>query len=92
MGVIARCAAAISYSDYTMKPIFLVVAWPLFASGCAATLPPAVIAADDPADLAVDVRPVRYQNPVSGYSHRIPVDPKPWRNQNDAQAPDGDAS
>ena len=92
MGVIARCAAAISYSDYTMKPLFLVVALPLFASGCAATLPPEVIASGDLADLPVDVRPVRYQSPVSGYTHRVPVDPKPWRNQNDAQAPDGGAS
>ncbi|BCH57312.1 hypothetical protein ACQZ61_21370 [Agrobacterium vitis] len=70
----------------------LVAALPLFASGCAATLPPEVIASGDLADLPVDVRPVHYYSPVAGYTHRVPVDPKPWRNQNDAQAPDGGAS
>ncbi|MCA2372689.1 hypothetical protein ATU3B_13770 [Agrobacterium genomosp. 3 str. CIP 111-78] len=70
----------------------LVAALPLFASGCAATLPPEVIASGDLADLPVDVRPVHYHSPVAGYTHRVPVDPKPWRNQNDAQAPDGGAS
>jgi len=75
-----------------MKPIFLVVALLLLASGCAATLPPEVIASGDLADLPVEVSPVHYHSPVTGYTHRVPVDPKPWRNQNDAQAPEGDAS
>ncbi len=88
----ARSADDISYSDYTMNLKILVAALPLFASGCAATLPPEVIASGDIADLAVDVRPIHYHNPVAGYTHRVPVDPKPWRNQNDAQAPDGGAS
>ena len=70
----------------------LVVALPLVASGCAATMPPEVIASGDFADLPVDVHPVHYHSPVTGYTHRVPVDPKPWRNQNDAQAPQGDAS
>ncbi|MCV9997454.1 hypothetical protein OE766_04275 [Pararhizobium sp. YC-54] len=71
---------------------FLVAAMPLLASGCAATLPPEVIASGDPAYSPADVRPVSYQSPVAGYTHRVPVDPKPWRDQNDAQAPDGGAS
>ncbi|WP_082554045.1 MULTISPECIES: hypothetical protein [Rhizobium] len=75
-----------------MKPIFLVVALPLIASGCASTFPPEVTASGDLADLPFDVRPVHYHSPVTGYTHRVPVDPKPWRNQNDAQAPDGGAS
>ncbi len=70
----------------------LVAAVPLFASGCAATLPPEVIASGEVADSPAAVRPVTYYSPVSGYTPRIPVDPKPWRNQNDAQAPEGDAS
>jgi len=71
----------------------LVVALPLFASGCAATLPPEVIASGDLAVITpADVHPVHYHSPVAGYTHRVPVDPKPWRNQNDAQAPDGGAS
>ncbi|CAN7490951.1 hypothetical protein [Pararhizobium sp. LjRoot238] len=75
-----------------MKRMFLVAALPLIVSGCAATLPPEVIASGDLADSPADVRPVHYHSPVAGYTHRVPVDPKPWRNQNDAQAPDGDAS
>jgi hypothetical protein len=75
-----------------MKPIILVAAFPLFASGCAATLPPDVIAPGDLAASQAVVRPLGYSSPVSGYTHRAPVDPKPWRNQNDAQSPEGDAS
>lgn len=75
-----------------MKPLFLVAALPLIASGCAATLPPDVIASGNLAASPAAVRPVQYHSPVTGYTHRAPVDPKPWRNQNDAQAPEGDAS
>lgn len=78
--------------DYTMRPLFFVVALPLFASGCAATLPPDVLASGDLAAAEAPVRPVRYVSPVSGYTHRAPVDPRPWRNQNDSQAPAGGAS
>lgn len=87
-----RGAYAISCSDTIMKPLFLVAALPLIASGCATTLPPDVIASGDLAASPAEVRSLRYTSPVSGYIHRAPVDPKPWRNQNDAQAPEGDAS
>ncbi|CDN54387.1 Hypothetical protein RG1141_CH20480 [Neorhizobium galegae bv. officinalis bv. officinalis str. HAMBI 1141] len=69
-----------------MKRLFLVVALPLFASGCASTLPE-VVASTDYADNPSAVRPVRYQSPIGSYTHRMPVDPKPWRGLNDAQAP-----
>ncbi|MDQ0135818.1 uncharacterized protein YceK [Neorhizobium galegae] len=69
-----------------MKHLFLVVALPLFASGCASTLPEVVASTDHP-DTVSDVRPARYQSPLGGYTHRMPVDPKPWRDLNDAQAP-----
>ncbi|MEY9559483.1 hypothetical protein [Sinorhizobium fredii] len=75
-----------------MKPIFLVATLPLLASGCAATLPLDVIASGDLAASQAEVRPLKYTSPVSGYTHRVPVDPRPWRNQNDAQAPERDAS
>jgi hypothetical protein len=74
-----------------MKRKFLVVALPLLASGCAATSPPDVVGADDPASSPAHIRPLTYTSPVSGYTHRGLTDPKPWRNQNDAQAPQGDA-
>ncbi|KKX29612.1 hypothetical protein [Rhizobium sp. LC145] len=69
-----------------MKRLFLVAALPLLASGCASTLPEVVASTDSP-DTMSDVRPVLYQSPIGGYSHRMPVDPKPWRGLNDAQAP-----
>ncbi|CDZ59843.1 Hypothetical protein NGAL_HAMBI2605_07150 [Neorhizobium galegae bv. orientalis] len=69
-----------------MKHLFLVVALPLFASGCASTLPEVVASTDHP-DTVPDARPLRYQSPIDGYTHRMPVDPKPWRGLNDAQAP-----
>lgn len=75
-----------------MRPLYFVVALPLLASGCAATLPPDVISAGDLAASQAGASPIVYTSPVSGYTHRVPVDPKPWRNQNDAQAPKGDAS
>lgn len=77
-----------------MRPLFFVAALPLFASGCATTLPPDVIATGDLAasQAQAEVRPLRYASPISGYTHRVPVDPKPWRNRNDAQAPEGGAS
>ncbi|BCH62711.1 hypothetical protein RvVAT039_pl12410 (plasmid) [Agrobacterium vitis] len=69
-----------------MKLLFLVVALPLVVSGCASTLPEIVASADTP-DTVSYVRPVWYQSPIGGYTHRMPVDPKPWRGLNDAQAP-----
>lgn len=73
-----------------MKLMFLVAAIPLVASGCASTLPEVVASSNHP-DTVVDVAPIAYQNPVGAYSHRVPVDPKPWRGLNDAQAPGGGA-
>ena len=76
---------------FTMKPMFLVVALPLMASGCASTLPQVISSTGNP-DTVSDVTLVRYQGTIGSYTARMPVDPKPWRNQNDAQAPKGDAS
>lgn len=73
-----------------MKRLFLAAAIPLVASGCASTLPEVVVTTDNP-DSVVGVAPVAYQNPVGSYSHRMPVDPKPWRDLNDAQKPEGGA-
>ncbi len=73
-----------------MKRLFLVVALPLFVGGCASTLPEVVASNGDP-DTTSDVTPVRYQNPIGDYTQRSPVDPKPWRELNDAQRPKGGA-
>jgi starvation-inducible outer membrane lipoprotein len=73
-----------------MTRLFLVAALPLVVSGCVTT-PPEVTTYSSNPDTIVDVAPIAYQNPVGAYSHRMPVDPKPWRGLNDAQAPDGGA-
>lgn len=73
-----------------MKLQFLVAAIPLAASGCASTLPD-VVATSGYADVVSDARPVPYRSPIGDYTHRMPVDPKPWREQNDALAKKGGA-
>ncbi len=76
-----------------MNPIYIVVAAPLLLGGCTATsLMNEAASFEDASNPALGVTPIRYQTPVTGYTHRAPADPKPWRNQNDAQAPKGDAS
>jgi len=76
-----------------MNPIYIVVAAPLLLGGCTATsMMNDAAAYDDAANPTLAVAPLRYQSPVSAYTARMPVDPKPWRDQNDAQAPKGDAS
>jgi hypothetical protein len=66
-----------------MKHSFSVAILPLLLAGCAATPPAEVTASRDPADIKTDIRPNRYRSPVSGYQHRDPVDPKPWRKLNE---------
>ncbi len=75
-----------------MRPFYFVVALPLAASGCATTLPPDVIDSHQSESTQLSGRPTGYTSPFAGYTHRVPVDPKPWRQQNDAQSPEGDAS
>ncbi|MFF0924510.1 hypothetical protein ACFYE8_33560 [Rhizobium leguminosarum] len=75
-----------------MRPSILLVGLPLIIGGCASTLAPDVIAKTD-AEQAYSAHPVRYRSPISGYVSRQPVDPKPWRQQNQQQSPqNGDAS
>ncbi len=76
-----------------MNPIYIVVAAPLLLGGCTATsMMNDAASYDDAANPSLGADPISYQTPVAGYTHRAPVGPKPWRNQNDAQAPKGDAS
>lgn len=75
-----------------MNHIQFVVALPLLLGGCAATSLDDLATYEDVADPATGAHPTRYATPVSGYTHRIPVDPNPWRKQNDAQAPQGEGA
>ncbi|BCH22364.1 hypothetical protein MesoLjLc_21080 [Mesorhizobium sp. L-8-10] len=62
----------------------------LFASltvaGCAATTPPDVLPAYNPADPAMGIRDTHY-HPVVDYVRREPVDPQDWRRQNEQLSP-----
>ncbi|MDB5526531.1 MAG: hypothetical protein JWM58_4294 [Rhizobium sp.] len=76
-----------------MKHMFSVAILPILLGGCASTYPAEVTAARDPADVTADFQRSHYHSPVAGYSHRVPVDPKPWKKLNDdVSTKDGDAS
>ncbi|MBW9055196.1 hypothetical protein [Rhizobium mesosinicum] len=68
-----------------MKPSLFVVGLPLVIGGCTSTLPPDVVVSSAALEQP-SARPAAYRSPVSGYVSRQPVDPKPWRRQNDLQA------
>ncbi|MBY5720084.1 hypothetical protein HFO33_26440 [Rhizobium leguminosarum] len=75
-----------------MKPSLFVVGLPLIVGGCASTLPPDVVALPAAVDQP-SAPPAAYRSPIAGYVARQPVDPKPWRRQNDLQSPmNGDGS
>jgi hypothetical protein len=57
------------------------------ASASCAPMPPAVVLGPDPADPAVRVPAVQYRSVVASYRSRRPVDPGPWRNQNEKVNP-----
>ncbi|MDA9509246.1 hypothetical protein XI09_32320 [Bradyrhizobium sp. CCBAU 11386] len=65
--------------------------WPLLAaialalSGC---MPAATqVAGADPADPAAKVAPAGYRSTIAPYSSLRPATPAPWRDRNDAVAP-----
>ncbi|MBY5396579.1 hypothetical protein GR198_06050 [Rhizobium leguminosarum] len=75
-----------------MKPSLFVVGLPLIVGGCASTLPPDVVASPTAVDQP-SAPPAAYRSPIADYVARQPVDPKPWRRQNDLQSPmNGDGS
>lgn len=58
-------------------------------AGCTAANP--VLLAADPSDPDIPVRAVSYRPVLSGYTAQRPVEPKPWREQNERVAPKGGA-
>ncbi|WP_084659899.1 hypothetical protein [Rhizobium sp. IBUN] len=68
-----------------MKPSIFVVGLPLLVGGCAST-PPDVIASAD-VQQTYTVRAIQHRSPISGFAARQPVDPKPWRQQNEQLSP-----
>lgn len=71
-----------------MFRFILAAAVPLSLAGCAATREPVdILPVQSPADLNQGIRNVSPPTALGGYTHRTPVGPKPWRQQNDRQAP-----
>jgi uncharacterized protein YcfL len=59
----------------------------LFVAGCAATTPPNVLPAFNPADPIMGIRDIHYHPVVVDYRHREPVDPQNWRRLNEGLSP-----
>lgn len=75
-----------------MYRYIVAAAVPLALAGCAATTGPAdVLPAASPVDPSLGIRNVHHHTVLDGYTHRVPVDPRPWRRQNDRQAPGGNS-
>lgn len=63
-------------------------AMPLVLAACTAAGRPAdIMPGSSPADSVAGIRNTHHHTVLEGYTHRVPVDPKPWRQQNDSQAP-----
>lgn len=66
----------------------LAAALPLVLAACTTVGRPTDVMPDNsPADSALGIRNAHHHTVLDGYTHRIAVDPKPWRQQNDSQAP-----
>jgi hypothetical protein len=59
----------------------------LSVAGCAATTPPDVLPAFNPADPVMGIRDTGYRPVVVNYNHRKPVGPDNWRRLNERVAP-----
>jgi hypothetical protein len=62
-----------------------VVALATAFAGCTQT--PPRLAGPDPSDPLAPVRPAAYRSVVGPYASQRPVEPSPWRDQNDRIAP-----
>lgn len=60
---------------------------PLAASGCASTLPADVMPSSDPVSVTTQIREVHPADVISEFHPREAVDPKPWGQRNNEQAP-----
>lgn len=74
--------------------LFSVLLWRAVLGLCAAALvascvsaPPVSLAGADPSDPQVRVPPAAYRSAFERYSSQRPVEPSPWREQNERVAP-----
>ena len=71
-----------------MFRILFAAAMPLALAACtAAGGPPEFMPDNSPTDPAISIRNAHHHTVLDGYTHRVAVEPKPWRQQNDSQAP-----
>lgn len=70
-----------------MKIASLAMLASLFVGGCAATTPPDIRPAFNPADPVMGIRDAHYHPVIVDYHHREPVDPQNWRRLNEERAP-----
>jgi hypothetical protein len=64
----------------------MTLAFAALAAGCAQS-PPQPLAGPNPANPSVPTRPVVYRSTVAPYTSQRPVEPAPWRGQNERVAP-----
>ena len=64
---------------------FIVIALALLAAACKPLSYP--FAGGDPSDPSVPVPKTRYQSSLGAYERQRPVEPGPWRQQNEQVAP-----
>jgi hypothetical protein len=85
-------AYAAAFGRWAMTPFgrrlsrLAAVSFLALAAGCSA--PPAVpVVGPDPSDPSADRKAVSYRSTVAPYVSRRPVEPGPWREQNQQVAP-----
>ncbi|HKY88210.1 MAG TPA: hypothetical protein VJL90_15740 [Pseudorhodoplanes sp.] len=64
---------------------FIVIALTLLAAACKPLSVP--LAGGDPSDPSAPVPKTRYQSSLGSYERQRPVEPEPWRQQNERVAP-----
>jgi hypothetical protein len=69
-----------------LAPTFGVVALCLLTAACVAT-PNKSFVGPDPSDPGVRIPPARYRSTIGNYTSRRPVEPMPWREQNERVTP-----
>ncbi len=70
-----------------MKFASLAILVSLSVAGCAATTPPDIVPAFNPADPLTAIRDAHYRPVITDYHHREPVDPQNWRRLNERLSP-----
>jgi hypothetical protein len=68
-------------------PLILLLCTALFAQGCRTDPPLSPYVGPDPSDSRAPVARSTYQSTLGSYSSQRPVEPMPWREQNQGVAP-----